>query len=523
MTKIALRVNNDLSLITSLNVLGGVQDNSNQNNADTLYEWDLSSEDFLNVDTVIIEAKLSGQVDYVRYPTFIGNLSVQGVANTLSTLNLGNFLSIGNIVYTYNSEIEFAELILTLTNVPTAVGLSEAAYQFFVLPSTALEINVYPNQLSFVSQWSNAFQLLINQTNASIAINTYGIGCTMPLFTQSYAASGSITMTPSAPKAATLQPILSHSGGVSQGYNLSWPSGVSNAMLLFPSGDCSEITSIDISGLQGNIFNFDNSIWPNLSQFVLSNHRARVTTDGNFDTLNNLTSVQIYNVVAASYPSGWTFPGINAPSIQIINLDGPGIVAAQTFLNSSDFELSGSTSLKQFTLESLNNALVDPPISLGTPIKVFFIKESNNIVLGDNVNTIFQTLAANASNVFDVGSTNSNVSWNNLAIPVELNGVQVVQMTGCDLTTFPSIVKINYWENTTPTTFLMDLRLGSNKLDSATVDQILVDCDNMITGVYTIVSGNITLSGQTPPAPPGPSGTAAAISLATKGLTVSTD
>ena len=92
MTKIALQVRNDLALPTSLNLLGGTQDNSNQNNADTLYEWDLSTENFLNVDTVIIQSRLLGQPLFRNTASFIGNLSIAGVVSVLTSLNQGNFL-----------------------------------------------------------------------------------------------------------------------------------------------------------------------------------------------------------------------------------------------------------------------------------------------------------------------------------------------------------------------------------------------------------------------------------------------
>ena len=523
MTKIALQVRNDLALPTSLNVLGGIQDNSNQNNADTLYEWDLSTENFLNVDTVIIQSRLLGQPLFRNTASFIGNLSIAGIVSVLTSLNQGNFLSIGNVVYTYNNEIEFGDLVLTLQGVPTTESITEQAYQYFVQPNTTLQTFVYPNQISFTSIWFSAYQLLISQTNAAIGIVGFGPGCVMPLFTQPYANSGSVVFSVSSPKAADLQPILSTSAGVTQGYTLNWSAGESNAMLFFPSGDCSEVTAMTIDNLQGNTFFYDDQIFPNLASWNLTNNRARVTTDGNFDTLNSLTNVQLYNAITAGYPPGWTFPGINAQSLVEINLDGPGIVANQQFINNTDFFLSGSSALKRFTIESLVNAIVDAPLSSVGPIMIFFIKESEDIVLGQTVNNFYSSLAANAGNVFDVGATNTNVSWQSLAVPIEMNGFQQVRLDSNDLAAFPSIIIMNYFENTTPTSFEIDFRCSNNKLDTPTIDQILIDFDNMVTPSYTSVVGNLSLAAQTPPAPPSPAGVVAKNSLITKGFTISTD
>ena len=523
MTKIALQVRNDLALPTSLNVLGGTQDNSNQNNADTLYEWDLSTENFLNVDTVIIQSRFVGQPNFKNTASFIGNLSIAGVVSVLTSLNQGNFLSIGNVVYTYNNDIEFGDLVLTLQGVPTTESITEQAYQYFVQPNTTLQTFVYPNQISFTSIWFSAYQLLISQTNAAIGIVGFGPGCVMPLFTQSYANSGGVVFSVSSPKAADLQPILSTSAGVTQGYTLNWSAGESNAMLFFPSGDCSEVTAMTIDNLQGNTFFYDDQIFPNLASWNLTNNRARVTTDGNFDTLNSLTNVQLYNAITAGYPAGWTFPGINAQSLVEINLDGPGIVANQEFISNTDFFLSGSSALKRFTIESLVNAIVDAPLSSVGPIMIFFIKESEDIVLGQNVNNFYSSLAANAGNVFDVGPTNTNVSWQSLAVPIEMNGFQQVRLDANDLAAFPSIIIMNYFENTTPTSFEIDFRCSNNKLDTPTIDQILIDFDNMVTPSYTSVVGNLSLAAQTPPAPPSPAGIVAKNSLIAKGFTISTD
>lgn len=523
MTKIALRVTNDLALPTSLNILGGIQDESNQNGADTLTEYDLSTENFLNVDTVIIQSRFVGQPNFLNSSSFVGNLSIEGVTRVLSTFNLGNFLSIGNVIYTYNSEIEFGDLVLTLQNAPTASSIAEGAWNFFVPPNTTLQNFVYPTQDIFTSEWINAIILLTTQTNAALTVNEYGLGSIMPLFTEPCSVSGSVVFSVSSPKAANLQPILSTSAGVSQGYNLNWSVGESNAMLLFPSGDCSEVTSMTIDNLQEQTFNFDQGTFPNLASWNLTNNRARVSTDGCFDQLQNLTNVQIFNATNANYPDGWIFPGINPQSLLEINLDGPGVVANQQFSNNVDFFLSGSSALKRFTIESLVNAIVDAPFSLVGPVMIFFIKESEDIVLGQTVNTFYSTLAANAANIFDVGSTNTNVSWQQLATPIEMNGFQQVRLNGNDLTAFPLIQIMNFFENTTPTSFEIDLRLSDNKLDTLTIDQILIDFDTMVNPSYTSVVGNLSLAAQTPPAPPSGAGLAALGSLITKGFTISTD
>jgi hypothetical protein len=521
MSTIALKLNNDLSVPVSINVLGGAADESNQNNADTFYEWDLSTETFLNVDTVLIQVRFSGQTLYQTLSTFISNLTVQGVADALSTFNVGNFLALNNIVYTYNSDIEFGQLSLTLSNVPNIENIIFDAYEYFVPAGTTLRSLVYPSLDDFRSDWLSSLELLLNQTNAGPLINLYGVGCLMPLFTSAPSVSGSITMTAPSPKAANLRPILSTSIGVSQGYILNFTTSDTNAWLLLPSGDASEITQINWSHTPYYVFYHSTSIFSALTTLTHSSSEVRLSTDGMLDTLTTLTDYNSYPYSGLTYPDTWVFPSINSAGINFITLDGPGVVPLQTLSTNSDFFLS-AIPLNRFLIESFDNILVNPTLGLSLPsIKTFFIQFSSNVVFGPNVNTLFDSNLPNASSSFNVGFSNSLVSWQDTTTPLQLNGFNSIILNQIDLSDFPPILTMNYFENST-TDFLLNLNLSGNNLLVATVNQILIDLDNTSTG-KTSFSGTINLSGQIPPAAPTGLGITAKNNLIANGMTVITD
>ena len=530
MSQIALAITNDLALTVSLNVLGGVADENNQNNADTLYEWDLSSENWVNVDTVIIQSRLTGQVNFLNYSTSITNLSPNGVALALSTLNLGNFLAQGNIVYTYNRDIEFGTITLTLTNVPSVSAIMQQAYDYFVPSGSVLRNQVYPNNTDFANEWEPAFNLLLTQTNAGAAIDVYGIGCIMPLFTSSAPIAGYIQYFPGVAKPALQQPILSQNSGTSQGYTLNWGLGAGNAIVFFPSGDATEVTASNYWYHPGYIMYHANSVFSALTDLRVEGHYSKLSTSGMLNSLTALNTFMCWPAVAQTYPTGWTFPNINAPNIHTLYIEaisgGPAVIPTSTFTTNTDFVLSTSTSLRRFQCESLYNAYVNPPTPASATLqKQFRFQYCNYLVLGPNVNTMYALNSAQfAINTFDVGSTNDNTSWANLTTPIQLNGVGSVVLLGCGISTFPPILSVNVYENQAPTTDLnTDLRLQSNFLTTPYVNQILIDVNAQLAG-KTSISGYIATTGQLPvAAPPTGAGIIAKNNLIANGFTVLTD
>ena len=535
MSTIALQLTNDLAVPVSLNVLGGTSDESNQNNADTLYEWNLSSETFVNVDTVIIQSRLRGQTIYQNSSTTVSNLSVQGVANALSTLNLGNFLANGNIVYTYNSDIEFADITLTLTNIPQPSGYTQLLYDHFVPVGTVLRQFVYPTVESFESDFGPAITLLFQQTDAATGIDTYGPGCVYPI--QGVDENGfvgtpfqiSLNPIPGQSKPLAQQPILSGSFGTLQAYNFAYPTvpqNASNMFLYFPSGNINEMNSLTFYGRNGYIFYFDIAYWGGMSNFVNIDARKRMTTQGMLDSLaSQLTQFGYWAEGPLTYPSGWTAPAINSNVFYTFQLDdNSGIQAAQTFENPNDFGyyvINANT-----VIEGYYNIKFNPSSILSQPFGYSqLIQYCNGVILGSNMNYIFTNLDGTSSNTFNMGFSNDNVSWENTGGGLRWNGYGNIILNGINLTAFPSITEMNRYQNTAPLDrFQVNLNLSGNNLPVNQVNQILVDLNqNATSGKTVFLASTINLSGQIPSAPPSGAGITAKTLLISKGITVITD
>jgi hypothetical protein len=541
MSNIALRLRNDLALPVSLNVLGGTSDESNQNNANTLYEWNLASEDFLNVDTVIVQSRLSGQTIYQNLSTSLSNFSFQGVALALSTLNVGNFLNAGSIIYTYNSDIEFADIILTLTNIPQPTTYITDMYNHFVPVGTPLRQFVYPTLASFQSAWEPALTLLFQQTNAASAIDTYGIRCIYPIISNTNAQDGfagtfSIVITPTTPKAALSQPILSSDKGTSQGYSFNLnPSAprMTNAILYFPSGNASEILVFQHNGASSYIFYFDPTTWSGMSNFQWYDSAVQLSSSGTMNALPVLGAFQASTNRVLTYPSGWVVPNINLNNgnqLSAIALDyQAGVQPTQTMTTAGDFQIgsawNGLFFPSYFIVEGFDNWRFTPTgvaTSSYQPTRFYNIQFCLTTYFSSAMNTFWNYDGINDAQ-WDSGGSNDTIIWEDTTTPIIWNGFSLIKMNAVNMTAFPPILEMNHRQNLPPyQNFQITLNLSGNLLPVNNINSILVDLDNTSSG-FSFFSGTINLSGQTPPAPPSGAGITAKNNLIANFMTVITD
>jgi len=265
---ISLKVTNTSNKQVKLNILGGAADSSAQNGANAIYEWNLASETYANVNQVTIYAKIQGSATFLPYTTFLGDFTPQGVADALSGLNLGFFLTTGAVVYTYNSQIEFGTLEL---------GGNPFDFNMFMVGAYAFfdPINYFGSQSAFNAAFSTAFQNALNQIPSALgAYETFGYGVFLPLQygANLNALSASLVFTASLPKAPGLRPIYIDDSLVQQqGYTITPSSTEQNGMIVYPSGDATEVTSIAFSNMAiANVY-MNAVVYANLTTYSSQN------------------------------------------------------------------------------------------------------------------------------------------------------------------------------------------------------------------------------------------------------------
>lgn len=527
---ISLKVTNTSNKQVKLNVLGGAADSSSQNGANTIYEWNLASETYANVNQVTIYAKTQGSANFLPYTTFLGDFTPQGVANALSTLDLGFFLVTGAVVYTYNSQVEFGTLEL---------GGNPFDFNTFMVGAYAFfdPINYFGTQSAFNAAFSTAFQNALNQIPSALgAYETFGYGVFLPLQygANLNAASASLVFTASSPKAPGLRPIYIDDSLVQQqGYSIVPSSTEQNGMIVYPSGDATEVTSIAFTNMAiGNVY-MDAVVYANLTTYSSQNQVLSMTINGNFNDLPALVSFDISPNASINYGSGNTQPNLNltATTLRNINLDSfSGTAPTTTFTNPVDLQFGASAQLDQITLESFNNVIFDFNFVLLTTASRILVQGNNSdIVLASNFNSFYNSKSEVGFSetprlrFFDVLGTNG-VTFQDYVSPLQLNGWEIVTFDNCKLTNFPLIGTMNQYQNAAGSVYYQRLNLPNNNLPVSMVNQILIDMDNASNGFTTYLAGSlIVLAGQTPPAPPSGAGLTAKTNLIGKGFSVITD
>lgn len=111
---INLKIKNNTSLTQVINILGITTPYFYANVSDSIYEYDLSTEDFLAVSNVSIQYALTTTPFNISLPnaTFT-NYSIQGVVDVLNTFGIGLFNYSGTTIYVTSSIYIYYKITLT--------------------------------------------------------------------------------------------------------------------------------------------------------------------------------------------------------------------------------------------------------------------------------------------------------------------------------------------------------------------------------------------------------------------------
>lgn len=111
---INLKIKNNTSLTQVINILGIITPYIYANVSDTIYEYDLSTEDFLAVTTVQINYNLiAPPYDLFTPNGSLINYSIQGVVDVLNGFNIGLFAFSGTTIYVSSSIYQFGKITIS--------------------------------------------------------------------------------------------------------------------------------------------------------------------------------------------------------------------------------------------------------------------------------------------------------------------------------------------------------------------------------------------------------------------------
>ena len=114
-TGINIKITNNTSLEQSISLFGVVPNPDSANNANKIYSFDLSSQDFTYVYGVSISYYTTQNPSSITLTATTDNQTIQGITDALNTLNIGVFSFEGNIIYVSSSFYVYTNLQI-LTN-----------------------------------------------------------------------------------------------------------------------------------------------------------------------------------------------------------------------------------------------------------------------------------------------------------------------------------------------------------------------------------------------------------------------
>lgn len=170
---INLRIENNTALPQDINILGSVPFLNSANNSKTIYEWDLSSENYFgNITATISISSITNPIPTTYTVTVLG-YNTQAVALALNTLNLGVFQVSGNTIYALNDFYIYGNLtILSTAFISTwdtnNTTPSSSASNQIKLP---LDSGGFYN---FTVDWGDGTSDLITSWNQPETLHTYG-------------------------------------------------------------------------------------------------------------------------------------------------------------------------------------------------------------------------------------------------------------------------------------------------------------------------------------------------------------
>jgi surface protein len=171
---INLKLQNNTALPQDINLFGNIPNINSANNLNTVYQWDLSGENFIASTSVTISISSTANPTPVTYSVVLLNNNIEGVAYALNTLNLGVFQVSGNLIYVLNDFYIYGNLTILSTaftstwNTNNTTGTSSANNQIQLPLSNAGTYN-------FTVYWGDGTSDVITSYNQPETLHTYAI------------------------------------------------------------------------------------------------------------------------------------------------------------------------------------------------------------------------------------------------------------------------------------------------------------------------------------------------------------
>lgn len=182
-SQINLKITNNTSLSQNVDILGVIPNLNFANNSNILYNFDMSSVSFLNVNSVYITYTSTSSPTPITTSVSVVTSNIQGVVDALNTLGIGIFNYSGTTIYVSSSIYVYTNItIYTLPfisswNTSNVSGGSSASNQI-QLPL------VSTGNYNFIVYWGDGTSDTITTWNQAETLHTYATSGTYTITLQ---------------------------------------------------------------------------------------------------------------------------------------------------------------------------------------------------------------------------------------------------------------------------------------------------------------------------------------------------
>ena len=176
-TEISLRIKNNTNFTQPVEIFSAISNNNFSNNTNSIYTWDLTTENYIGSYNVTILISNTSNPTPVYYSIAIVGNNIQSVVDALNTLNQGLFQYSGTTIYVSNNYYIYGALEVVSTiftsvwNTNNTSGGSSTSTQI-QLPLDSL------GSYNFVVNWGDGSQNTITVWNQAQTLHTYAVAGT---------------------------------------------------------------------------------------------------------------------------------------------------------------------------------------------------------------------------------------------------------------------------------------------------------------------------------------------------------
>ena len=171
-SQINLKITNNTSLSQNVDILGVIANSYSANNSNILYNFNMSSVSFLNVNSVFITYTSTSNPTPITTSVSVATSNIQGVVDALNTLGIGIFNYSGTTIYVSSSIYIYSNI--SIYNLPFISRWNTANVSGGSSASNQIQLPlVSGGNYNFIAYWGDGTSDLITTWNQAETLHTY--------------------------------------------------------------------------------------------------------------------------------------------------------------------------------------------------------------------------------------------------------------------------------------------------------------------------------------------------------------